>query len=359
MKIGLITYHFPLNYGAVLQAWALCQVLVSLGHDVKIINYQPESHIKRYNWSWKRLGVNGQNVRYLRLSKKFSEFRDTHLKTTKLYRTSDELKADPPNVEAFICGSDQIWNQATFGENTPYFLDFAPRSAYRISYAPSFGKSQIDEHYKPKLTQLLDNITSISVREKSGCNIIKELCGRESTCVLDPTLLLNDYSKIISQVPYSGKYILVKGMQHTPLFDKIISYTSNKTGLPVVYLYSMSVKFWKYLNKTRVYPDPSRYLGYFKNAEYVITDSFHGTAFSLIFGRRFIPISLSTDPEKNTSVRMIDLLDSIGLRNRFVESYDEKHINSLIKSDIDWSSVASSFLALRQNSINFLKGALQ
>jgi hypothetical protein len=361
MKIGIITYHFPLNYGAVLQAYAFSHVLESLGHDVKIIDYQPMSHVKRYSWSWKRMGINGQNLRYLKLSKKFAKFRDAHLRTTRPYYTAEELKANPPEADAFICGSDQIWNQTTFGENTPYFLDFAPPSAYRISYAASFGKSHIDEYYRPKLKKLLANINSISVREQSGCNIIKELCGRESTCVLDPTLLLNlnSYSKITDPLSYSGKYILVKGVQHTPLLDKVVSLTSKTTGLPVIYIHSMSVKFWKYLNKTRVYPGPSGYLGFFKNAEYVITESFHGTTFALIFGKRFLSVSLSGDPTKNTSVRITNLLDSVGLRNHFIETLDENHIKNLIERDIEWASVESSLSMLRQNSIKFLKEALK
>jgi len=359
MKIGIITYHFALNYGAVLQAWALCQVLESLGHDVKIIDYQPMFHLKRRNWNWNRLGVNGQNLRYLKLSKRFSKFRDAHLKTTRIYRTAEELKAAPPKVDAFICGSDCIWDQATFGENTSYFLDFAPPSARRISYAASFGASRIEEHYKPMLKKLLANIDSISVREQSGCNIIKELCGREFTCVLDPTLLLNDYSKITVPVAYSGKYILVKGTRHTSLLDKVVSLISKATGLPVIYVHSMSVKFWKYLGHTRVYPGPSGYLGFFKNAEYVVTNSFHGTAFALNFGKRFLSVSLPQDHKNDASVRMTDLLDSVGLRNRFVDTYDERYINSLIESDIDWVSVESLLFALRQNSINFLKDALK
>ena len=358
MEIGIITYHFPLNYGAVLQVYALSRVLENLGHDVKIIDYQPISHVRRYNWSWNRLGCNGQNLRNLKLSKKFACFRKSYLKMTKLYQTQEQLKADPPDFDVFISGSDQVWNQTAFGKNTPYFLDFAPKGTRRVSYSASFGKSQVDDRFRSELKVLLNNIDHISVREKSGCDIIKELTNRQSTCVLDPTLLLDDYNDIISPVPEKN-YILVKSMQSTPMFDSIVNYVSRLTGLQVIYLYSMSIKFWKFIGKKRVYPDPSSYLGYFKNAKYVITDSFHGTAFCLNFKKRFLSVSLPPDPTKDTSVRMTDLLSSVGLSKRFVDSCDEVNIKRIIESDINWGSVNSSLSNLREKSMNFLTSVLK
>ena len=220
MKIGIITFHFPLNYGAVLQAYALAKYLRSIGHHSEFIDYQPNYHVKRYQWKWKYCGLHPTNFIYPLLYKRFNLFRSTHLKlTSRLYRSLDELVADPPKADAYICGSDQIWNPQITDFDIAYFLAFGIEAVKRIAYAGSFGKTELTQEQQKYLKPYFQGIKHISVREQSGAEVINTICGRQVECVLDPTLLIDGYESITEPCQIKDPYVLLINLQNNSLLN--------------------------------------------------------------------------------------------------------------------------------------------
>ncbi len=357
MNIGIITFHFPLNYGAVLQAYALSKCLRSLGHNVEIIDYRPDYHVKKYQWQWKNCGFNFQNFIYPVLHKKFDIFRTQHLKLShRPYRSLEELKADPPKLDAYICGSDQIWNPDITDLDSAYFLDFGPEYIKRISYAGSFGKTELNHDEQTRLKPYFHAIDYLSVRESSGADIINDICGRKAEHVLDPTLLIDDYDTVAEPCPIKKGYVLLLNLQNNTLLKKTAEFIGRELQIPTVVLNNYSMKLWDQRGK-RLFPSPGEYLGLIKHADCVVTNSFHGTIFSIIFKKLFVVTALSGhSTQKNT--RITWLLHSSGLSDHFLDTFSETHIRDHIASTVDWQRVALRVTLEREKSLCFLKNSL-
>lgn len=299
-----------------LQAFALQDYLKSQGHESKIIDFLP-SAVPRNNHRIKfakdpkvliRSGVaaiswRGWRKRY----RAFEDFKCTQMNLTRRYESLEELRADPPNSDAYICGSDQIWNpELSF--NPAYFLDFGVKETKRYSYAASLG---VDEAPPDKLAELkahLSRFDAVSVRESSGAAIVRST-GIEAKIVVDPSLLLEKerWEAIASTYHGTGRYILTYCLEESEEFNTVLEAFSKHTGLPVFHIAGSAINRTKPVNYVVRDAGPSEFLGLLLNAEFIFTNSFHGTAFALKLGRPLVGIEHST-----RNARMSTLLDSVG-----------------------------------------------
>ena len=335
MIIRTITCHDVYNYGASLQAFALQSYLEHLGHDVKIIDYKP-CYQKAYGFS-KMFSSNSRYSRYYKLfpfllwmracknyllsrktigrKRAFDDFTKRFLKLTDRFYSYNQLVIKPPFADIYISGSDQIWNtKLPNGSDPAFYMQFGQLNTKRISYAASFANSSIHGGYDCLVRSYLSNIDSISVREVSGLNILKIL-GIEGVQVQDPVFLLSKseweffLSKI--EIPFNNKkYLLCYDLKSTNGLKQRAISLSNEYHLPIV---SVNDRFvCKYADININNAGPFVFLKLILNAEYVITDSFHATAFSIIFKKVFWAYYNCTD---NTRIK--DLLGMINLSDRF------------------------------------------
>lgn len=324
MKIKTITCHDVYNVGASLQAYALAQYLNSLGHETKIIDYKPG-----YLIHYKLTGVGSPiydkpilreayqlaklpgriKARFSRRKKEFDSFTKTFLPLTNMrFASNEELKNNPPEADIYIAGSDQIWNTVfPNGKDPAFYLDFVPKGKIRVSYAASFATTDIEENLKPQIGEWLSNIDFISVREKPGTDIVKSLVPqRDAVTVLDPVFLLNgtEWAKIEKNLSLSDPYILVYDFDCNPVIEDFAKKTAKEKGVKIY-----SVLPSKYADRCFSSEGPQGFLYLVRHAQYVVSNSFHATAFSLIFGKPFTVF----DRVENINTRMRDLLESVGL----------------------------------------------
>ena len=363
MKIGTITF-FRKNYGAILQAYALQTVLESFGHSVEIIDYADAAHQTGPMFtSWMNLKgaiLNLFTVLRYRLfvqrKQRIAEFQKKNMHvSSKKYFSSSELEKNLQEYDTFICGSDQIWSPSTDSDrNRANFLGFIKQGqAYKVSYAPSFGVSSIPQSYQQEIQPWINDIPNLSVREETGRAIIEKITGGQAIIVLDPTLLQEkgEWDRVAKQPKHKTPYILVYSTSQRGLFPKLVKHIKKTTRLPVVVLSLHSLNLIPKADHVIYNAGPGEFVGLFANATCVCTNSFHGTAFSIIYRKPFWSV-----PHNATNSRMADLLSRLELSNRQVSSPEQFPESPL---EIDYSSPASLLNRHRRESINFLKSSLK
>jgi hypothetical protein len=298
-KIGLLTFHRANNYGAVMQAYSLKISLQKLGAEAKIINYLSpkieEQRTLNFNkFSLKKLFKIPFNCI---LNKRFSSFRKMFLTDTPKYIKKDLEKLT--DYYAFITGSDQVFNPSGSNFDSAYFLSFAKKSK-KYSYAASFGKSFLSDKDKKFIAPLIKDFSDLSVRENIGIEIIRNLTGQKSSVNLDPIFLLNkeEWTKIAKQTKEKD-YILVYLMNNDGRILKFIDKLAHELKLKIIIITTVVKDF--FTSKNTIIPNPQEWLGYFINAKYIVTNSFHGTAFSINFNKNFFVDLLSPLPENVNS----------------------------------------------------------
>jgi len=361
MKVGVVTFHSANNYGATLQTWALQKVLKDLGADASVINYHPDvidalydpmqlsKGPKRYA---KILKLKMQGSKGLKRYNKFQKFLKKNFKLTGDFRTYDQLKAANLALDAYIVGSDQVWNPTHIGGYDPaYYLEFAQAGAKKISYAASVGTDYINPKYKDNMKNALSTFTAISVRERSIKPAIEELAGRPVEVVLDPTLLLErkDYDEIKVKSSISEPYILLYMIEKNPQVITLANKLSVSLGMPVIQRRPIK-------GLTNELPpfytaDAGEFLGLIEGASYVISNSFHGTVFSIIYGKPFISMLHS-----DTGSRVVDLLTELDLKSHIV--YDLADFQGISNFKLDIEAVSQRLGKMRQSSLAFLKKSL-
>jgi len=366
-----MTFHFAENYGAVLQAYALQTYLQKAGHTVEFIDYRPEYMVsggrlvfplsrKQFIGDAHVMFIRFNNWRERRDKKSprvaFSSFGRDHLKCSqRRYSTWQELQADPPTYDACLCGSDQIWNvPARAGVDPAFYLDFAVPGCRRIAYAASFGRSAVDTEYRPELSRLLKKMDRISVREQSGVEIVGSLRARQAIWLPDPTLLVDDYSAVTT-MPDSEAYVFAYCLSESALTDRVQKEVSHKMGLPCI-TPPKSMLRWR-LDADERLMGPSDWMGYLKKSQFVVSNSFHGTLFSIIFRKPFITVGL-VGAKKALSERLVSVLSRLGLEDRLIREYDPAAISRLITKPIDWESVSARIVEWRQEASEYLKESL-
>lgn len=364
-RVGILTFHRALNYGAVLQAYALQQAIARLSPDldVKIVDYRCPAI------EWTRvqgLAGSGQGlvrstllrwVHYPFMLHKlhvFDAFLRDHLALTAAV-TKDALDSAASSFECLVSGSDQVWNPGITHGDSAFFLDFAP-SVRRVAYAASFGSVSQGEDSQLWLRRQLTHMDRISVREMSAASIVEALTGVSPRVVLDPTLLLTRAEWMaIAKRPRGAsgrRYILIYNMVPT---DHLIGFAralARATGCRLR-LIGHGLRHIG-IPRERM-ASPAEFIGLFENAAYVIANSFHGVSFAINFERPFFTEMVDATGKINTRVQ--NLLDICGLRDRALK--DGRFTGDLnAPADIDWTRVRARLDAEREHSLGYLRTAI-
>lgn len=360
LRICTITHHTVPNYGAVLQAYALQHAISDLGYDSEILNYQEKRVVRFYHQSFFAQNSFKEMVRHLmyystfkKRNRLFSDFIQRRLKISKKYYI-DILTEANHKYDLFITGSDQVWNLALHQNDTSYFLDFVEDSRKKGSYAASFGYSILPEQYREATQKNLSTFSYINVREESGVKIAEEFTEKDVHQVVDPTLLLSKehWKTLIKPVDYSN-YILVYEICRLDASYEYAQSLANQTGKRVIAIkpfdrlkgvaYPGNIEWVNFLT-------PEEFLSLIYYADYIVTSSFHGTVFSILFEKKFF---CTMDNKKSaTNGRITSLLSQAGLDNRLtgMKDYDE---------GIDYEKVAQLLKVWIENSRYWLSQMLE
>ena len=373
MKASVITLALSDNYGAALQSCGLAVAMQKLGVQTEFYRYQDWSRITYGMSVLSRVKYEGLKAAKLLLTggaraKGFAAFREMHIPMTKrLYGKNAELRQEPGDYDVYISGSDQIWNPGLFVFDYSYFLDFVPEGKKKISYAPSFGKAGFDPAYKEKCGKLLAQYSHISVREKSGEAIVRELCGKEAHTALDPTLLLTkqEWEPMMAQACKRAKafsgilcYIMPGDKLVERAIESLAQQLHKKTGLPIMRLGIKEYDVFRYPGReTDIKAGPAEFLAYFAGAQYVVTNSFHGTAFALNFGKEcYNPINDTLPPERALHERIVSLLTQTEATAQMIPASDPTLPENC---GVDMEKSQQLLNGLRQASMAYLQNALE
>lgn len=372
MKAAIMTLALSDNYGAALQTYGLVKALEDMDITPAVYRYQDWSRVT-YGMS-AAARVKHQAFKTVKgcltmgkRTKRFAAFREKYLAmTAKTYGNNAQLRADPGDYNVYISGSDQIWNPKLFIFDYSYFLDFVPQGKKKISYASSFGKAGFEDSYKEKCGALLSQYSHISVREKSGEAIVKDLCGKEAVTCLDPTLLVTkaQWEPLMADASEKAKnfqgilcYIMPGDSLVTDAIESLAQQLHQKTGLPIMRLGIKEHTVFRYkAGETDIKAGPAEFLAYFAGARYVVTNSFHGTAFCVNFGKEaYIPINDTLPPEKALHERIVSLLTLTDAMALTVPASNPV----LRQKPMGQEKITEKLAALRQASLDYLKGALE
>lgn len=361
MKICTITCHDVYNVGASLQAYALQTYLAALGHDVRIIDYKPEYLSRHY-----RLDIVGNpkydkpflkqayllaklpgRLRMLPRKKAFDSFKAKYLHLTRRYGSNDELCADPPEADVYIAGSDQIWNPLfPNGKDPAFYLAFV-RHGNRASYAASFAVDAFPEELRSVTAQYLSHFSHISVRERSALAVLAEMGIQGGVSTLDPVFLLDrEYWDAMAQTPFTENepYIFVYDFDNSPAIRKIAERIAAERNLRIYSLFKLA-----YADRCFPLCGPEQFLGLLKNASFVLSNSFHATAFAVIFEREFAVVERT----EKINTRMRDLTEVLGVSDHMVTA------NAEVIYETDWGAVKQKLAVERDRAKSYLDEVIQ
>ena len=368
--IGIITIHKIHNYGSVLQAYALQKVCEGLGYQVEIIDYIFPNSFQEGNM-YRLLGDTQPNepkwikmlfgFSLLRQHRGIDAFVDTKLHLSKKsYCSPNTLSDNPPHYDVYMTGSDQVWSPRHTNGDPIFLLQFAPDDKLKISYAASIGSDIIPKELQHLYRGLLMRYKSISVREESGKYIIRELTGKESTVVLDPTLLLNkdEWNKTATpkklvNKPYILCYYLNYSFNAFPYVDGLAADMQKQTGYKIVRVarppHHLKLKGTEY----HIGASPEDFLALVRDSELVLTTSFHGTAFAVNYGK---PVFTVVKDKVAGDSRQMNLMKRLGLEDKVLSIQDP--FPEFLQSHYEFAKEQKRLEELRIDSIQFLKQSL-
>lgn len=357
-RVGIITFHNAINFGAVLQCYALQKKLLSMGFDAKVVDYRNEFIQKEYSLFGGKLKgtlktriieiikrILGLPMNYLkiRLFKKFinENFNLTEKHTYETLNSSNDL-------DILITGSDQVWNKdLTGGINQVYLLDVNQKFK-KYSYAASIGKDNISYEEAKQIADIVKSYNGITVRETSLKHALEKAGLKKIDTVLDPVFLLDkeEWQALAGKRMIKDKYILVYMMEYNENIKQIVDKISESTGFKIVTFNKLN----RYENilANKYISGPKEFLNYINNAELVITNSFHATAFSIIFQKDFYTIKHS-----NKNSRIDEILTKFALTERIIENIKDIQAGKL-NSHVDYSKVQETMFEKQREAINFL-----
>lgn len=363
-KIGIITFHNSYNCGSMLESYAMQRVIEKRNIKAEIVDFSSNGQKELYSVFFKNSNIKNiiKNIlilpHYKRVknnNNKYEQFKNKNFKLSKKYTEQDKISEEKYNI--VIAGSDQIWNITIKDASDVYFLNWVNK-AKKVAYAPSFGAKNILKFSNTpnKYKDYINSFDAISIRENNGQKWINELCNKKVPVLIDPTLLLskNDYEQLEDKKnKIDGKYIFF----YCPSFDKnICKYVkkiSKKYNLPVI---TWSTKSYitkgikRFGFKLPKYENPSMYLTLIKNAELVITTSFHGTIFSTIYRKKFITVKNGEMYGDDDRVRT--LLEQLEMTDRLLPFEFDKKFNYL--SEVDYSKYETVLPKLQKKANKFL-----
>lgn len=353
-KVGVITIHDADNYGSDLQAYATQKAVENLGYESYIIDHVCKKISSEYGI--KRIlaqkGIKSKLETVLRVltlrnsRKKFIEFRKNNYRLVKEDFDQEEFKK-------IIVGSDQVFNYKITGMDKAYFLDFVKDNDKKVAFSSSFGISKIPEDLKKEYSDCLNKFKHIAVREKQAINIIKDLTGKEVPLVLDPTFLIpkNDWDAVCNMPYKETGYIVCYQIAHSKTLVDFAEELAKKTGKKII---SIQGSLRQRFNAKYIWnAGPAEYVGLIKNADYVVTNSFHGTAFSINFNKKFFTELLPSFEKTNS--RLESILDLFGLRERQI--INGKNDNML--AEINYEPVNKILNDKRKESLEILKNFIE
>ena len=368
MVVKVITRHAPTNYGSLLQAIATQRVIMNLGHECRIINYIPkcETGVRmaitqlEQKTKWRRNPIKKAiylmvaEPETLLMDRKFLAMRKKYLLMGPCCATTGELKKlyAEKKDEVFLTGSDQVWGPISTGHYDPtYFLDFVPKSSRKLAFAASFGKAIFDEQTLKEYGVLLKKYDSLAVRENVAVELLKKM-DISAKQVLDPTLLMDAdaWSEYVKPMKKPEKYVLVYQIHANSDLDHYAVKFAEKAELPLLRV-SPLLHQAKRSGKFVYCPDISGFLDLVKNAAYMVTDSFHGTAFAINFNTQFVEVL----PNTGTSSRNQSILELTGLTDRIVRDLNDF---SYIDQEIDFKEANEKIGISRIESIRILEEML-
>lgn len=346
LNIKTITCHDVYNTGASLQAYALSYYLKQLGHNVEIIDYKPKylKHYKlwgvnnpKYDKPFLRVGYNilkfpiRLKERFSKRKKVFDNFTNTYLPITKqTYNSNESLKMSEVSADIFFAGSDQIWNTLfPNGKDPAFYLDFAPKNSVCASYAASFATEDIEDEDKIQVTEWVKKLNFISVREKTGVNILDKLGVTNVYQVVDPVFLLpkSEWQNLLSKEENTEKYILIYDFDNNEQLNKKAITLAKNNGYKIYSIFPNTICdkcFWN--------AGPLEFIELIRDSELVLSNSFHATAFAIIFEKQFIVF----DRNENINTRMRDLIDDLGISMEDAE-IDYGKVNTVLANQIEQS----------------------
>lgn len=370
-SIGIITIHKINNYGSVLQAYALQKVCEDLGYKVEIIDYDFPNNFHRNN---KYANISDAQPNEPKLIKALfakslikqhkgiSSFVKRYQNLSdKKYHQVEDFTANPPSYDVYITGSDQLWSPRHCNGDPAFMLYFAPDNALKISYAASIGSNAIPEELKKAYIELLSRYKHISVRENTGAGVIRSLIGRDATVVLDPTLLLNreEWNKIATPKRLvKKKYILCYFLNYTfnafPYVDELARDMQKQTEYEIVRVARPPHKL-SFINTTyQIGASPEEFLALVRDAEIVLTTSFHGTAFAVNYGK---PVFTVVQDRNASDSRQVSLMHNLGLDKQVLSIKDKFPMASETHYDVDNEQMVLN--KLRLDSKRYLEKALK
>lgn len=373
-KVGIVThFHGSMNYGGILQACALCRVLEqmevapeqirftmdyirkrSLGQTLlKVMNpalvWEFVEYRIRSFWRSKKLG--GRRIAFREFNKRF-------VPSTGTVFNPDSIKECGEKYDAFITGSDQVWNpDAYFGA---YFLDFAPTGKPKLSYAASVGKSSLSEPMQEIYRGHLEDFTAVSVREKNAVDIIQPLTQLPVAQVLDPTLLLKkeQWDDICPERLVEEKYLFCFFLGYNPQARKLANAYARKHGLKIVtipHASSLYVSGGSTWGDVRIWDaSPAEFLSLVKHADCVFTDSFHACAFSSVYEKNFFVVQRAG--HAGMSGRIYSLLELVGCGDHFCDGEEKLNLSYMESlAPVSYDSPKTELEALREKSFDYLR----
>ena len=372
MKIKTITTWADYNYGASLQAYALTTYLKTQGHDVEMINYLPPYQTRMYDYMWVnpeskaskymvtrwiyRIAKFAQRMTTLGRKKVFDEFNFKTLPLTpKCYRSFEELKKNPPKADLFIVGSDQVWNVLyDAGKDPSFYLEFV-NEGKKASYAASFSFLDIDEDNRRRIAKSLSSFDGVAVREYQGRELLQTM-GIESTWVLDPVFLLSvkawtdfynygkcDYIELLQE-----SYLLIYDFEGNQVLKSFATDYAKRNNLKI---YAITDKYpLRYADKNFKTAGPIDFVRLIANCKAFISNSFHGTAFSIIFHK---PVFVFNRHRHKVNSRMKSLLTAFDLNDCLLDSEEKKCF--AMDKQFDWEAVDKSKEEMLEKSVEYLR----
>ena len=384
MKVGIITFHFPFNYGAVLQCYALSRKLELLGSEPQVINYCPWYHQNRYasyknpfyyankqlhapaKNAFARIGNAAKGFRDTMRSRKnakpklvreetFGAFRKAYLHETRMYRSLRALRLLPPKCDLYIAGSDQLWNSKLTDNafDPAYFLQFGRKKTKRATYAVG-SYFQDAEAAKATIGPMIRRLDCVSLRETKFLPDVQKAAqgGVPIHIDVDPTLLLSPeaYEALMPKEPPEREpFILVYTMPGPAQkqVNEAAKKLADRTELKLIDVNGNPNGENRKIRDQRIC-SPGEFLWYFKNAAFIVTNSFHGTVFSVLFRKRFAVIL-----HKETGNRSSELLDKLGLSERYTDQTNE--VMRILGLASDWDAAHAAIAKLRAESERYLR----
>jgi hypothetical protein len=358
MKVNTITCHEVYNYGASLQEYALLAFLNNKGFDAEVLHYKPPYLSGHFNLraisnpkfdkpilkELYLLAKLPKRLKSLEKKRNFDAFHKKYIPTNKtLYRTNEELKKNLPEGDVFICGSDQIWNSYfQNGKDPAFYLNFVPDNKKKISYAASFAIDELEEEIKPLVKENVERMHAVGVRETSGVRILNELGIDNAVQVLDPVFLLekSHWEQFIK--PVKEQFVFVYDFDSNPVIKEIALKLKKEKGWKI---YTLNSNI-DYADENFWLEGSEKFLSLVSQSQMNITNSFHSTAFSLIFERQLVVVNRS----EKINTRMRDLLELMGLSEYLISN--SREFDTLPK--IDFKEVKPQMGKHIQRSTEFL-----